>query len=230
MSTEIAAKLLIVDDEPEILDLLQFHLEYKGYQIERAQNGVEAIIKAKNFKPDLILLDVMMPQKDGLQTLKDLRTIPSLKDTAVIFLTALKDEYSEVKGLEIGADDYLSKPIKLESLSIRIYNLLQRKKQQHEEEQLFHRGDLLINKTQFTVFYKGQEIVLARKEFELLALLASQPGRVFLRNEILDKIWGSEVIVGDRTIDVHIRKIRQKSGLDWIVTVKGVGYKFVLQD
>jgi two-component system alkaline phosphatase synthesis response regulator PhoP len=168
----------------------------------------------------------MMPNKDGIQTLKELRQMHEFDDTAVIFLTALSDEKYEIEGLKTGADDYIAKPIKPELLATRIGSALRRLRKDEEQEQKLSFGDLEINKTKFTVSYKENELLLAKKEFELLSLLASRPGRVFLRNEILQRVWGTDVIVGDRTIDVHIRKIRQKLGIDLITTVKGVGYKF----
>jgi two-component system alkaline phosphatase synthesis response regulator PhoP len=224
----LPGKILIVDDEPDIVQFLQYNLKAKGYLTTTAGDGAEAIRKAKEFKPDLILMDVMMPYKDGLTAVKELRQIPGFEDTAIILLTALSDEKSEIEGLKIGADDYIAKPIKPELLATRISAALRRVKKEVDEEQKQVFGDLEINKTKFTVSYKGEEIILAKKEFELLSLLASKPGRVFLRNEILQRVWGTDVIVGDRTIDVHIRKIRQKTGLDLITTVKGVGYKFEL--
>lgn len=222
----LADKILIVDDEPDIVEFISYNLKNKGYLIATAKDGVEALKKAKEFKPDLILLDVMMPHKDGIQTLKELRQYPEFEHTAVIFLTALNDERSEITGLNTGADDYIAKPVKPELLATRIAAHLRRLKKDDEQEQKLTFGDLEINKTKFSVRYKDQDIVLAKKEFELLALLASKPGRVFLRNEILQRVWGTDVIVGDRTIDVHVRKIRQKAGIDLISTVKGVGYKF----
>lgn len=229
MMQELPEKILIVDDEPDIIEFINYNLKSKGYLTETAVNGVDAIRKARTFQPDLILLDMMMPEKDGLQTLRELRVMPDFEKTPVIFLTALRDEKSEITGLQTGADDYITKPIKPELLATRVSAVLRRMKKDREAEERMVLGDLEINKTKFTVTYKGTEIVLAKKEFELLSLLASKPGRVFLRNEILQRVWGSEVIVGDRTIDVHIRKIRQKSGVDLITTVKGVGYKFEME-
>lgn len=218
-------KILIVDDEPDIVQFLAYNLKGKGYLTATANDGVEAIRKAKEFRPDLILLDVMMPNKDGISTIRDLRQMPEFANTVIILLTALSDEKNEIEGLRVGADDYIAKPIKPELLSTRISAALRRLRKEEDEQKLTF-GDLEINKTKYTVSYKGEEISLAKKEFELLSLLASKPGRVFLRNEILQRVWGTEVIVGDRTIDVHIRKIRQKVGIDLITTVKGVGYKF----
>ena len=215
-----------MDDEPDIVEFISYNLKSKGYSISTARDGVEAIRKAKEVRPDLILMDVMMPNKDGIQAVKELRQIPDFQDTIIIFLTALNDEKSEIEGLKTGADDYIAKPIKPELLATRINTAMRRLRKDEDQEQKVTFGDLEINKTKFTVTYQGTEIILAKKEFELLSLLASKPGRVFLRNEILQRVWGTEVIVGDRTIDVHIRKIRQKIGIDLITTVKGVGYKF----
>jgi two-component system alkaline phosphatase synthesis response regulator PhoP len=219
-------KILIVDDEPDIVEFIRYYLKNKGYLINSANNGVEAIRKAKEFRPDLILLDVMMPIKDGIETARELRRMSEFDDTAIVFLTAKSDEKHEIEGLQAGADDYIAKPIKPELLATRISTALRRFRKDEDQEQKSVFGELEINKSKFTVTYKGEEILLAKKEFELLSLLASKPGRVFLRNEILHRVWGTEVIVGDRTIDVHIRKIRQKVGIDLITTVKGVGYKF----
>jgi two-component system, OmpR family, alkaline phosphatase synthesis response regulator PhoP len=222
----LPGKILIVDDEPDIVEFISYNLKNKGYHIATARDGVEAIRKAREFAPDLILLDIMMPNKDGIETLRELRQMPDFENTAIIFLTALSDEKSEIEGLKTGADDYIAKPIKPELLATRISAALRRSKKEEDQEQKLSFGELEINKTKFSVTYKSEEISLAKKEFELLTLLASKPGRVFLRNEILQRVWGTDVIVGDRTIDVHIRKIRQKVGIDLITTVKGVGYKF----
>jgi two-component system alkaline phosphatase synthesis response regulator PhoP len=223
---DFPGKILVVDDEPDIVEFISYNLKNKGYQIATASDGIEAVKKAKDFKPDLVLLDVMMPNKDGMQALREIRQTPGLENIAIIFLTALSDEKSEIEGLKLGADDYIAKPIKPELLVTRIGAALRRTKIDEDQEQKLTFPDLEINKTKFTVTYKEDEILLAKKEFELLLLLASKPGRVFLRNEILQRVWGTDVIVGDRTIDVHIRKIRQKVGVDLITTVKGVGYKF----
>ncbi len=217
------AKILLVDDEQDILDILSFNLIKNKFSVATACNGEEAIEKAKEFKPDLIVLDIMMPKKNGIETCKEIRKIPELKDTAVIFLTAMVDEDSEIHGLDVGADDYIPKPIK-PKLFISKVNATLRRLTNREARIVFE--DLEIDRVKFTVSHKGAEINLPRKEFELFALLASEPGRVFLRQEILDKVWGTEVIVGDRTIDVHVRKIRKKLDADFIKTVKGVGYKF----
>lgn len=222
-------KILVVDDEQDIVEFIDYNLQKAGYDTLTANNGDEAIRKASLFNPDLILLDVMMPEKDGLQTIQQLRRNTDLDGTIIIFLTALSDEKSEIEGLKMGADDYIAKPIKPELLLTRLRTALRRVKKDEESGNKIVFGDLEINKYKFTVSYKGEEIILAKKEFELLNLLAGKPGRVFLRNEILQKVWGTEVIVGDRTIDVHIRKIRQKLGIDVITTVKGVGYKFEME-
>lgn len=217
-------KILIADDEPDILEILQFNLEADGYEVALANNGREALEIAKKFKPHLIILDVMMPYKNGIETCKALRSQIDFKNTIIVFLTAMSDEVAEIKGLESGADDYLTKPVSPKVLKSKINSLFRRF--QKEEIAILKVGNITIDREKYRILLNEEEVNLARKEFELLALLASKPGRVFLRNEILNKIWGTEVIVGDRTIDVHIRKIRQKLGVDCIVTVKGVGYKF----
>jgi two-component system alkaline phosphatase synthesis response regulator PhoP len=219
-------KILIADDEPDILEIIQFNLQSEGYEVITAKNGDEAIELAKKHQPDLIILDVMMPGKSGIDVCSILRLQPAFKDTLIIFLSALSDDSSEVKGLESGADDYLSKPIRPKVLLSKVNALCRRINK--DNAGLIKLGDLVIDREKYIIIYKGTEIILARKEFELLALLASKPNKVFLRNEILNQVWGTEVIVGDRTIDVHIRKIRQKLDLDCITTVKGVGYKFEL--
>jgi two-component system alkaline phosphatase synthesis response regulator PhoP len=217
-------KVLVVDDEQDILQIVRYNLELHGYEVETASNGVEALEKNKAFRPDLILLDIMMPYKDGIQTCIELRANPENDDTLIIFLTALSDERSEIRGLELGADDYIAKPIKPKLLVSRVHSAFRRIVK--DEAKVLSFPGLEINREKFMVTHNSKEIALPRKEFELLALLASKPGRVFLRNEILEKVWGNEVIVGDRTIDVHVRKIRQKLDADYIHTVKGVGYKF----
>lgn len=219
-------KILIADDEPDILEILQYNLQAEGFEVSTAKNGNEAIEKAKRILPDLIILDIMMPGKTGMEVCNALRAQPVFKDTLIIFLTALSDEGTEIKGLETGADDYLTKPVSPKVLVSKVNALFRRFSK--DEPKVLKAGDLEIDREQYIVRYNGEDITLARKEFELLALLAGKPGKVFLRNEILNTIWGTEVIVGDRTIDVHIRKIRQKLNLDCISTVKGVGYKFEL--
>ena len=221
-----AGKILVVDDEKDIVELIQYNLELQNYEVAVAYNGVDALTIAASFKPDLILLDVMMPFKDGIQTCKELRANSAFDAVIIIFLTALADEASEIRGLEAGADDYISKPIKHKILLSRVQSAFRRISKQDDTSLLF--DNLEINREKFMVIHKGVEVKLPRKEFELFALLASKPGRVFLRHEILNTVWGNEVIVGDRTIDVHIRKIRQKLNEDYIHTIKGVGYKFEL--
>ncbi len=217
-------KILIADDEPDILEIIQFNLQQEGYEVITAKNGDEAIDKAKKNSPDLIILDIMMPGKNGIEVCNILRTMPAFGDTLIIFLSAMSDETTEIKGLETGADDYLTKPISPKVLLSKVNALFRRVNK--DASPIIKQGDMEIDREKYMVTLNGQDIVLARKEFELLALLASKPGKVFLRNEILNQIWGTEVIVGDRTIDVHIRKIRQKLDRDCITTVKGVGYKF----
>ncbi|GAB4092937.1 response regulator transcription factor [Flaviaesturariibacter terrae] len=220
-------KVLIADDEPDIRELLEFHLARAGYQVFTAQDGNEAVIKAQQLQPDLVVLDIMMPGKTGVEVCEILRAQPALKDTLIIFLTALSDEATQIRGLGTGADDYISKPISPQVFVSKVQALLRRATPKGGSKAL-NAGGLLIDPERFEVQYEGRSFVLAKKEFELLHLLASKPGKVFLRNEILSQVWGNDVIVGDRTIDVHIRKIRQKLGIDCITTVKGVGYKFDL--
>lgn len=220
----MTGKILIADDEPDILEIIQFNLQEEGYEVITAKNGDEAFEKAKRNHPDLIILDIMMPGKNGIEVCNLLRMMPQFKNTLIIFLTARSDESTEITGLETGADDYLTKPISPKVLVSKINSLFRRFNK--EESGIIKVGEIEIDREKYLVKHKDDDIILARKEFELLALLASKPGKVFLRNEILNQIWGTEVIVGDRTIDVHIRKIRQKLGLDCITTVKGVGYKF----
>ncbi len=216
--------ILIADDEPDILEIISYNLQNEGYDVITSKSGNEAISLAKTHNPDLIILDVMMPGKTGFEVCTILRADPSFQDTIIIFLTALNDDSTEIKGLETGADDYINKPISPKVLISRVNALFRRVIK--DSDGILEIGDMLIDREKFLVNHRGEQIILARKEFELLALLASKPSKVFLRNEILDKVWGTEVIVGDRTIDVHIRKIRQKLGDDCITTVKGVGYKF----
>ena len=223
-NTNAVKKILIADDEPDILEIIQYNLQNEGYEVVAVKNGNEAIDQAKKFQPDLIILDIMMPGKNGIEVCNLLRMQPAYNETLIIFLTALSDEGTEVKGLETGADDYLTKPISPKILLSKVNALFRRVNK--EDTGIVQIGDLKIDREKYIINYQGNNIILARKEFELLALLAGKPGKVFLRNEILNQVWGTEVIVGDRTIDVHIRKIRQKLNLDCITTVKGVGYKF----
>jgi two-component system, OmpR family, alkaline phosphatase synthesis response regulator PhoP len=222
-------KILIADDEPDILEIIQFNLQSEGYEVFTARNGDEAIEAAKKHSPALIILDIMMPGKNGIEVCNILRLQPAFKETLIIFLSALSDESTEVRGLETGADDYLTKPISPKILVSKVNSLFRRLSGNKDSVGMVKIGDLVIDREKYIITYQGNDIILARKEFELLALLASKPSKVFLRNEILNQVWGTEVIVGDRTIDVHIRKIRQKLNLDCITTVKGVGYKFDLQ-
>lgn len=216
--------MLIADDEPDILEILKYNLEKEGYDVATAKDGDEALDKAKIFRPDLVILDIMMPRKTGVEVCELLRAQPQYKDTLILFLTALSDEATQIKGLTTGADDYVSKPISPQVFLSKVGALMRRLKKPDTASIAI--DNLVIDPEKFVVEYEGAEITLAKKEFELLHLLATRPGRVFLRNEILSQVWGNDVIVGDRTIDVHIRKIRQKMGVDCITTVKGVGYKF----
>lgn len=219
-------KILVVDDEPDILEFIEYNLKREGYQVFLGSNGQEAIEKAKQVKPDLILLDVMMPIVDGIEACKSLRELPEFKTTFIVFLTARSEEYSEIAGFNAGADDYIAKPIKPRVLLSRINAILRRKDKDKKEELKLQVGDLIIDRESFMVYRGDQKIQLAKKEFELLFLLATKPGKVFTRENILEKIWGDDVLVIDRTIDVHIRKVREKLGDQYISTVKGVGYKF----
>lgn len=217
-------KILLVDDEADILEFLSYNLIKEGYEVSTAVNGKEAIKVAKLEKPDLILLDVMMPEMDGIEACSEIRKLESLKKTIIVFLTARVEEFSQLAGYSAGADDYITKPIKPKVLMSKIKALL-RLKSSDEEVQLIELGDLCINRETYKVTLMNEEYSLPRKEFELLALLASNPEKVFKRDEILEKIWGSEVVVGDRTIDVHVRKLREKFGNERLQTIKGIGYK-----
>jgi two-component system, OmpR family, alkaline phosphatase synthesis response regulator PhoP len=217
-------KILIIDDEEDILDIIKYNLIKEGFDVETAINGLLGIELAKNFRPDLILLDVMMPQMDGIEVCETIRAIPGLDSTLICFLTARSEDYSQIAGLDAGADDYISKPVKPKVLISRLNAILRRKLapiQTNEDE-----NQLIINREKYLIVKSGKEIQLPRKEFELLALLASKPNAVFERNVILEKVWGKEIVVGDRTIDVHVRKLREKIGDAYIKTIKGVGYKF----
>ncbi|GLB48507.1 response regulator transcription factor [Neptunitalea lumnitzerae] len=223
-------KILLVDDEPDILEIVGYNLSLEGYQISTAANGIEAVSKAKKEKPHLVIMDVMMPEMDGIEACEQIRKIPDLADTIITFLTARGEDYSQMAGFDAGADDYITKPIKPKVLVSKVKALLRRLKDSNEDvtDDIVKVGDIVINRVEYKIIQKGNEIILPRKEFELLSLLASRPGKVFKREEILDKVWGNEVIVGGRTIDVHIRKLREKIGDDHFKTIKGVGYKFVL--
>jgi two-component system alkaline phosphatase synthesis response regulator PhoP len=226
------AKILLVDDETDITEFIGFNLEAEGYLVEKAQTGEEAIEKAKIFVPDLIILDVMMPGMDGMETCEKLRTLPNLNNPIIAFLTARGEDYSQIAGFDAGADDYIAKPVKPKVLVSRVKALLKRKSgntdaAQSEKNQIVEIGPITIDKERYIVKNLSEELILPRKEFELLLLLASKPDKVFTRDEIYARVWGEDIIVGDRTIDVHIRKLREKLGNDHIRTIKGVGYKFV---
>jgi len=221
-------KILLVDDEPDILEIVGYNLSSEGYQVITGENGKEAIEKAKKYKPHLIILDVMMPEMDGIEACERIREQPDLNHTVITFLTARGEDYSQVAGFDAGADDYITKPIKPKVLVSKVKALLRRiKENENATSSIIKIGQLIINREQYKITNKGKEITLPRKEFELLSLLATKPGKVFKREEILDEVWGNEVIVGGRTIDVHIRKLREKIGDQSFKTVKGVGYKFV---
>jgi len=219
-------KILLVDDEPDILEIVGYNLSNEGYQVITAENGQEGVKIAKKELPHLIILDVMMPEMDGIEACEIIRKNPDLKNTIVTFLTARGEDYSQVAGFDAGADDYITKPIKPKVLVSKVKALLRRFKEEDVSETL-RVGSLVINTDEYKITSKGKEIILPRKEFELLYLLASKPGKVFKRDDILDAVWGSEVVVGGRTIDVHIRKLREKLGDKSFKTIKGVGYKFV---
>lgn len=220
-------KILLVDDEQDILEIVGYNLSQEGYQIVTATNGKEAIAKAKKEKPDLIIMDVMMPEMDGMEACENIRKIPELQDTIITFLTARSEDYSQVAGFDAGADDYIAKPIKPKVLVSKVKALLRRAKTTDDtvSTTTLVVGNIEINREEYKIISSGKEIILPRKEFELFYLLATKPGKVFTREEILDKVWGNEVVVGGRTIDVHIRKLREKIGDDFFKTIKGVGYK-----
>ncbi len=220
-------KILLVDDEPDILEIIGYNLSAEGYQIITADNGIKAIKKAKKERPQLIIMDVMMPEMDGIEACEQIRKIPELKHTIIAFLTARGEDYSQMAGFDAGADDYITKPIKPKVLTSKVKALLRRLNEEDSTQEIFEIGGLIINREEYKISHHGIEMILPKKEFELLSLLANKPNRVFKREEILDKVWGNEVIVGGRTIDVHIRKLREKIGDDCFKTVKGVGYKFV---
>lgn len=220
-------KILLVDDEADILEFLSYNLKKEGYNVFTANNGKEAVTVAKKENPDIIILDVMMPDMDGIETCREIRELPGLRDVMIAFLTARNEDYSQIAGFEVGADDYINKPIKPRVLISRIKALLRRSGNVDATTvEKVEMGGIKIDRERYLIVQDGNEINLPKKEFELLALLASKPGKVFTRESILDKVWGGEVVVGDRTIDVHIRKLREKLGEDFIRTVKGIGYKF----
>lgn len=219
-------KILLVDDEPDILEIVGYNLSQEGYSIVTASNGKEAIDVALKVHPHLIIMDVMMPEMDGMEACENIRKIPELRNTIIAFLTARSEDYSQVAGFDAGADDYIPKPIKPKLLVSKVKALLRRLKEDNFTNDNLNVGGIVINREEYKIFMEDKEIVLPRKEFELFHLLASKPGKVFKREEILDKVWGNDVIVGGRTIDVHIRKLREKIGDDFFKTIKGVGYKF----
>ena len=222
-------KILLVDDEPDILEILKYNLSSQGYKVYTAKNGVEGVEKAKKKKPHLIILDVMMPEMDGIEACEIIRNTRGLEQAIITFLTARGEDYSQVAGFEAGADDYITKPIKPKVFLSKVKALLRRlKEDKDQQEEVLKVGNIVIDREEYKVVNNGEEMVLPRKEFELLALLASRPDKVFKREVILDKVWGQEVVVGGRTIDVHIRKLREKIGDHHFKTVKGVGYKFVI--
>ncbi len=227
MSSE-SIKILLVDDDPDILEIIGYNLTSGGYQVYTASDGLEAIEVAKKELPSLIILDVMMPNMDGIEACENLRQIPELSDTIITFLTARSEDYSQVAGFDAGADDYIAKPIKPKVLLSKVKGLLRRTSIDRKQNDSLSIGNLLINRDEYKVVRDGVELVLPRKEFELLFLLTSKPGKVFTRDEILNTVWGNDVVVGGRTIDVHIRKLREKVGDKSFKTVKGVGYKFVV--
>lgn len=218
-------KILLVDDDADIIEIVRYNLLQEGYQIFTASNGKEAIAAAKKELPHLIIMDVMMPVMDGMEACEQIRLVPELQNVIITFLSARNEDYSQVAGFEAGADDYIAKPIKPKILVSKVKGLLRRLKDQKEGSGTLNVAGLEINREEYKVVHEGRELVLPRKEFELLYLLASKPGKVFKREEILDSVWGNEVVVGGRTIDVHIRKLREKMGDDLFTTIKGVGYK-----
>lgn len=224
MNNEI--KILVVDDEEDILEFLGYNLRAEGYEVIVADNGLLAIELAKKHEPSLIILDVQMPNMDGITTCEKIREISSLSQSVVTFLTARSEDYSQIAGFEAGADDYITKPIRPKVLISRVKALLKRRGITQDTTSIIELGDIVIDKEKHMTTYKGVEVVFAKKEFKLLKLLISKPGKVFTREEILEKVWGTDIVVGDRTIDVHIRKLREKLADHYIKTVKGVGYKF----
>ncbi|GGG93731.1 DNA-binding response regulator [Polaribacter pacificus] len=223
-------KILLVDDEPDILEIVGYNLKNEGYQVFTATNGLEALKTAKKVIPHLILLDIMMPEMDGIEACEKIRKVTTLEHVIISFLTARGEDYSQVAGFDAGADDYITKPIKPKVLLSKVKSLLRRLKNTEDQDTSTTIGDIVINREEYVVFKNNKKIVLPKKEFELFSLLTSKPGKVFKRETILDTVWGNEVVVGGRTIDVHIRKLREKIGDDHFKTIKGVGYKFVLED
>jgi two-component system alkaline phosphatase synthesis response regulator PhoP len=220
-------RILLVDDEDDVLEFLSYNIRKEGYEVHTARNGIEGLQKAIEIIPHLIILDVMMPEMDGIETCREIKLIPQLENTIIVFLTARGEDYSQIAGFDAGADDYVTKPVKPRLLVSRVKALLRRHRSETEpQSNKVDIGGMVIDRERYLVFLNGQEISLPKKEFELLQLLASKPNKVFSRDEIFSKVWGDNVIVGDRTIDVHIRKIREKLAINNIKTIKGVGYKF----
>ncbi len=225
-------KILLVDDEPDILEIVGYNLKNEGYQIFKAKNGMEAVKFAKKISPHLIILDIMMPEMDGIEACEKIRHTKGLENVLITFFTARGEDYSQVAGYNVGADDYITKPIKPKLLVSKIKALLRRIKiaKTTEQNAKVKIGNIIIDREEYVVIKNGKKLTLPRKEFELFSLLASKPGKVFKRDDILDNVWGSEVVVGGRTIDVHIRKLREKIGDNNFKTVKGVGYKFIINE
>jgi len=220
--------ILLVDDEPDILEFISYNLKKNGYRVYTATNGKEALQNAREYLPALIILDVMMPEMDGIETCEEIRKIPELKNTVIAILSARGEDYTQIAGFEAGADDFIKKPIKPSVLSSRVSALLRRSQSGSTSNgSVIRINDIIIDKDKYLVIKNGKEIVLPKKEFELLSLLTSKPDKVFTREDILSKVWGSDVVVGDRTIDVHVRKIREKIGIDNIKTYKGIGYSYL---
>jgi two-component system, OmpR family, alkaline phosphatase synthesis response regulator PhoP len=227
MSEASEHKILLVDDEPDILDFLSYNLKKEGYRVSTASDGKEAVEKARKELPHLIVLDVMMPEMDGIETCRQIKEIPELKNAIITFLTARNEEYTQITGFEVGADDFITKPIKPRVFMSRVKALLRRfKNSEAEPARITDLGEIKIDIEKHMVYKNGEQILLPKKEFNLLLLLSGKPGKVFSRDYILDRVWGDDVVVGDRTIDVHIRKLREKLGEKYIKTIKGVGYKF----
>lgn len=223
-------KILLVDDDPDIIELLAYNLKKEGYETASALDGIQAVEVAKTFKPDLILLDVMMPLQDGIETARQIRQLPEFKDTYILFLTARAEEYTEVAAFDVGADDYIVKPIKPRALISRIKATLRRDVQQADNETIIDIGVIHINRTNYSVTNNGNPLVMPKKEFELLYFLAKHPDKVFNRDELLEKVWGVDVYVVERTVDVHIRKLREKIPEHYIKTLKGIGYMFSIEE
>jgi two-component system alkaline phosphatase synthesis response regulator PhoP len=229
LTTSSNPKILLVDDDPDIIELLTYNLEKEGFETASAEDGIQALEVAKTFKPDLILLDVMMPKMDGIETARQLRQLPNFKETYILFLTARAEEYTEVAAFDVGADDYIVKPIKPRALMSRLKAIFRRDSQQVETDEKLEIGSLVINRVNYTVQNNGLPLVMPKKEFELLFFLAKHPDKVFGRDELLEKVWGADVYVVERTVDVHIRKLREKIPEQYIKTLKGVGYMFSIE-